>query len=455
MTLQPGVILHQRYRIVKSLGQGGFGAMYRAWDMTLDRQCAIKENLDTSPEARRQFLREAKILANLSHPNLPRVTDYFFIQLQGQYLVMDYVEGQDLQEMIDDQGGGLPEDRVLPWIEQVCEALEYLHSQNLPIIHRDIKPANIKITPQGQAMLVDFGIAKLYDPNLKTTVGAQAVTAGFSPVEQYGKGVTDARSDLYALGATLYALLTGEEPPESVGRVVHDPLTPPRKLNPAISHRTEASLLRVLQIDPDQRFQRAADFKAALSTPRQVVPPAPSALPAPRDSNLWRWIGVSSLIALASLALFSAVVLRGVTWRDSLAQTSQPALAAAQTSSPGPRLSATVLASTGAAVPATLTKTNTPQASSTPLTYLVQEGDTCLQIALTYGVSLESIVRLNELPPDCGLLLPGQMLLIPALFEPEQRATTVDASPTAPLPVATRVAGSDGMAQVYVPAGSF
>ncbi|MBN1149006.1 MAG: serine/threonine protein kinase, partial [Anaerolineales bacterium] len=202
MPLAQGQTLHNRYRIVGLLGQGGFGAVYRAWDITFEIPCAIKENTETSEAAQRQFLREAKLLHVLRHPNLPLVKDYFFLPSQGQYLVMDYVEGQDLGEML--LNGPLEEARVLPWIMQVCDALSYLHSQNPPVIHRDIKPGNIKITPQGKAVLVDFGISKVYDPAMATTVGARAVTPGYSPPEQYGKGTTDARSDLYALGATLY-----------------------------------------------------------------------------------------------------------------------------------------------------------------------------------------------------------------------------------------------------------
>ena len=165
MTLETGSVLNNRYRIVKQLGQGGFGAVYRAWDISLERPCAIKENLGTTDEAQRQFKREATILANVVHPNLPRVTDHFIIQGQGQYLVMDYVEGEDLQSMLERTGAPLPTHQVLSWIGQVCDALSYLHSQNPPIIHRDIKPANIRITPGGQAMLVDFGIAKIFDPH--------------------------------------------------------------------------------------------------------------------------------------------------------------------------------------------------------------------------------------------------------------------------------------------------
>ena len=265
MSLTQGQILNNRYRIVKLLGQGGFGAVYKAWDLNFEVVCAIKENFETSPEAQRQFLREARLLHVLRHPNLPLVKDHFVIAGQGQYLVMDYVEGQDLEELRCAAGGRLPEAQVLPWIAQVCDALDYMHRQNPPVIHRDLKPANIKITPEGRAMLVDFGIAKTYDPLLKTTLGARAVTPGYSPIEQYGTGVTDARTDLYSLGATLYTLLTGQEPPEAPQRVLRDPLLPPLQINPAISPALEAALLHALQVDPEQRCQSAAEFKAALS----------------------------------------------------------------------------------------------------------------------------------------------------------------------------------------------
>ncbi|MEW5868227.1 MAG: bifunctional serine/threonine-protein kinase/formylglycine-generating enzyme family protein [Chloroflexota bacterium] len=265
MPLTPGQILDNRYRVVKLLGQGGFGAVYRVWDTRMERPMALKENLDISPEAQRQFKREAQILFDLSHPNLPRVIDNFVIQGQGQYLVMDYVEGEDLQEMLQRVGGPLPEEQVLEWIGQVCDALIYLHSQNPPIIHRDIKPANIKITPQGKAMLVDFGIAKVYDPRLSTTAGAKAVTPGYSPHEQYGTGTTDARTDVYALGATLYHLLTGVQPVESIQRMVRDPLTPLQQLKPDIAVQIAEAVQKALAMDPEQRFQSVTAFKQALS----------------------------------------------------------------------------------------------------------------------------------------------------------------------------------------------
>ena len=269
MALSTGKILNNRYRIVKLLGQGGFGAVYRAWDLHLEKPCAIKENLETKPEAQRQFEREAMILAGLHHPNLPRVTDHF-IENQRQHLVMDFVDGEDLEQLQLGLAAPLPEAQVIPWIEQICDALDYLHSQNPPIIHRDIKPANIKITPEGKAMLVDFSIAKVYDPHLKTTVGAQAVTPSFSPFEQYRRGTIDARTDIYALGATLYNLLTGKEPPESIQRINQDSLVPPSKYNLTISSHIESTIMRAMAIHPTERYQSIVEFKNNLVSASQI-----------------------------------------------------------------------------------------------------------------------------------------------------------------------------------------
>jgi branched-chain amino acid transport system substrate-binding protein len=271
MTLATGTVLIDRYRIVRLLGQGGFGAVYRVWDLHLNGPFALKENLDASPEATRQFAREAQILANLGHPNLPRVTDHFSLPDQGQYLVMEYVEGEDLEEKrcksTCQPAGSLPEEQVLTWISQILDALEYLHRQDPPIIHRDIKPANIRITPQGRATLVDFGIAKIFNPILKTTVGARAITPGFSPLEQYGQGATDARSDIYALGATLYVLLTGQTPPESIARAWKDPLQPPEQLNPGLSPSVCLAIDKALKTDPVDRWQNIAELRNALRKP--------------------------------------------------------------------------------------------------------------------------------------------------------------------------------------------
>jgi len=280
MSLETGQLLNSRYRIVRILGQGGFGAVYRAWDVNLKGPCAIKENLETSQAAQNQFAREASILYNLRHPNLPKVTDHFSIPAQGQYLVMESIEGNDLLEKIELAGTPLSEAQVLPWIIQVCDALLYLHSRTPPIIHRDIKPANIRITPEGLVYLVDFGIAKLYDPERKTTLGARAVTPGFSPFEQYGQKSTDARTDVYALGATLYAALTGRTPIESIERIGGGEMPSPRSLNPEISVNLENSILRAMEIMPEGRFQSVQEFRNALTSETlaqvSVVSPQPS-----------------------------------------------------------------------------------------------------------------------------------------------------------------------------------
>ncbi|MBN1146992.1 MAG: protein kinase [Anaerolineales bacterium] len=277
----PIALLQSRYRIERELARGGFGAVYRAWDLNLNKLCAVKENLETSPEAQRQFAREATVLANLSHPNLPRVTDHFNIEGQGQYLVMDFVEGEDLDSLawrLAERQETLPIEQALHWVSQVADALNYLHTRQPPVVHRDVKPANIRINPEGRAVLVDFGLVKFYNPNLKTTMGARAVTPGYAPPEQYGRGSTDSRSDIYALGATLYRLLSGQEPIESVQRIVGKQLAPLAQVNPNVPASISRAVERAMRLDPAQRFQTAEEFKRALSAP--MAPPAKAAVPA-------------------------------------------------------------------------------------------------------------------------------------------------------------------------------
>jgi len=271
MALQTGQVLNNRYRIVKLLGKGGFGAVYRAWDINFELPCALKENTEVSSSAQRQFIREARILHTLRHPNLPLVKDYFLIPDKGQYLVMDFIEGEDLQKVLDDQNELLLEKDVVQWLSSVSQALAYMHAQTPPVIHRDIKPANIKITPKGEAILVDFGISKLFDPNTPTTLGAQAVTPGFSPFEQYGHATTDARTDIYALGATAYALLTAHTPPESISRLTGVELKEPRKFNPAISIQVEAAIIKAMQLSPDDRYASVVEFHQAISTEDKLI----------------------------------------------------------------------------------------------------------------------------------------------------------------------------------------
>ena len=273
MPLAQGQVIENRYRTVRLIGQGGFGAVYRAWDLRLKSPCALKENFDGSAEAQRQFEREASVLANLRHPNLPRVSDYFSVPGQVQYLVMDFIEGEDLESKLIAHGRSLPEADVLAWISQICDALNYLHNQKPPIIHRDVKPANIKITPDNQAMLMDFGAFKAYASHTKTTMGARAVSPGYAPFEQYGAGVTDAKTDVYAVGATLFSMLTGNEPPESIIRLAGNPLPDPRMLNPLLSDHVAASILQAMAIMPEKRFNSIAELQAALLKTQNITAP--------------------------------------------------------------------------------------------------------------------------------------------------------------------------------------
>ena len=180
MSLTPKTLLNKRYRIESILGQGGMSSVYRAYDENIGVPVAVKENLVLTDDYAKQFQREASILATLRHPNLPRVSDYFQIHGQGQYLVMDFIEGEDLRERIE-RLQQLPEKEVILIGAAICDALMYLHRRKPPVIHRDIKPGNIKITPEGHVILVDFGLVKLLEGNQQTTTGARAMTPGYSP----------------------------------------------------------------------------------------------------------------------------------------------------------------------------------------------------------------------------------------------------------------------------------
>src|SRR5215208_3215122 len=275
MTLERGALLHKRYRIVEILGQGGMGSVYRAVDENLGVDVAVKENLFTTDEYARQFRLEAVILANLRHPNLPRVTDHFVIGDQGQYLVMDYIEGEDLRQRME-RTGNITEDEAILIGAAMCEALAYLHTRKPPILHRDLKPGNVKITPDGHIFLVDFGLAKVLHGSQATTTGARAMTPGYSPPEQYGTARTDPRTDIYSLGATLYAALSGIIPEDGLARAMDNTqLTPLRKRNSKVSRRLAASIEKAMGIDPADRFQNADDFKRSLlgsKTKTQLLP---------------------------------------------------------------------------------------------------------------------------------------------------------------------------------------
>ncbi|MBN1657574.1 MAG: protein kinase, partial [Anaerolineae bacterium] len=279
MALEIGQVIRERYRIEALLGRGGMGAVYCATDEAFAAHVALKENQVITPESQRQFQREAGLLYRMRHPNLPRVIDYFGIPGQGQYLVMDYVEGEDLKQILA-RRGPVPEAEALSWLHQVLDALDYLHSRK--IIHRDVKPANVKITGEGQVFLVDFGLAKVHNPAEETTIGARGVTPGYAPPEQYGAGRTDERTDVYSAGATLYALLSGMPPPDALDLVVgRSRLVPLRELRPDISLHVERAVQRAMQTRPDDRFPSVAAFRQALeSQPAHASAPAPPVSPA-------------------------------------------------------------------------------------------------------------------------------------------------------------------------------
>ncbi|MDQ6694392.1 MAG: protein kinase [Chloroflexota bacterium] len=307
-----GYMLRGRYRVLKIIGGGGMGAVYKAEDvkynstavavkeMRTDLEAQSPQPANSSPnieeerqrerEERRQLLeafrREAQILSDLDHRNLPRVTD-FFTEGGRPYLVMELIPGESLEKKLDRlHGQPMDEAEALKYGIQVCEVLKFLHTQDPPIIFRDVKPANIMIVPNGQIKLIDFGIARTYKEGKRRDTMSMG-TAAYAPFEQFGKGQTDARSDIYSLAATLYHLLTGRPP---------TPATTPTSLrdyNPQVSRPTEALIIKSMARDMNSRPHSADDMVAALreclgvpyddpydaKAPDMEIPALPSARP--------------------------------------------------------------------------------------------------------------------------------------------------------------------------------
>ncbi len=396
--LTTGTILQNRYRIVSLLGQGGMGAVYRAWDMRLNVPVALKEmvpqpGLDsqTLAQLRQQFQQEANILARLNHPHLVRVTD-FFEEENNAYLVMDFVEGESLADRIARQGA-LPETEVLSWAGQLLDALGYCHARG--VIHRDIKPQNVVIRPDGRAVLVDFGLVKLWDPSdpRTRTVMRGMGTPEYAPPEQYevDTGHTDSRSDVYGLGATLYHALVGQAPPTATLRMAApERFVPLRKLNPDVSPATEAAVLRALEIPRSQRWQSAEEMAAGLGIgpppesgrpPERVTPvtPAPdktkvlpgaqAVVAARRRTPTWVWVVGGALLLLCLLCggatwAFRALARRGEAVMTATAQAAQATGTAqsVQTTSTAQALQAALQATTAAKATRTAEAQATAQA---------------------------------------------------------------------------------------------
>lgn len=264
--MQPGVILQGRYVIEGTLGIGGMSVVYRGRDLRFKdvvRPCAIKEMYQSAPDSNtrllnlKNFEREAGLLATLQHPAIPKVFDFF--EENGRvYLILELIQGKDLETVLEEAKGPLPEERVARWAVQLCEVLSYLHNQQPePIVFRDMKPSNVMVTSDDRIVLIDFGIAR----SLVRTRGTVIGTEGYSPPEQY-KGIAEPQSDLYALGATLHHLLTASDPRTETPFTFHE--RPLRQLNPQISPEFAAVVEKALSYDMKTRWASADEMRLAL-----------------------------------------------------------------------------------------------------------------------------------------------------------------------------------------------
>lgn len=270
--LDPSTLL-RHYRIIRVIGRGGFGAVYEARvEKQPDVRVALKESFQL--DSFDSFQSEFAVLRSLRHDNLPRYYEVFQFQ-ENSYLVMELVAGQSLADILTKQTTPLLESQVLGYALQLCDVLSYLHAQQPPLIHRDIKPANIRLTPEGLVKLVDFGLLKQGTETTRSS--RRGLTPIYAPPEQWDMTGqhTDARSDIYSLGATLYHLLTGEKPPPATTRLSSsvDPLVPPRQMNPRISPTVARSITTAIYLQREQRYESAAAFKHALmGTTRPLQP---------------------------------------------------------------------------------------------------------------------------------------------------------------------------------------
>jgi eukaryotic-like serine/threonine-protein kinase len=273
-TLAIGTVLHGRYKVESVLGLGGMGAVYKVRDLHFTqatKYCALKEMIGkfTDPMDQRtrlsNFEREANILASLNHPAIPDVSDYF-AEHGRAYLVIEYIDGRDLEKLLKNTQGMFEEQSVGSWALQLCDVLHYLHSQRPPIVFRDLKPSNVMLTASNRIFLIDFGIAKVLQQG---KIGTMVGTEGYSPPEQY-RGISDARSDIYSLGAMMHHLLTRSDPREQTPFTF--PQRMPSALNPKVSSAMEAVVMRCVEYEPDQRYQDVLELRVALEEALNVFP---------------------------------------------------------------------------------------------------------------------------------------------------------------------------------------
>lgn len=266
-TLPTGIVLQERYEILGVQGVGGMGAVYRARDLrfsSVTKIVAVKEMNNTAPDPRvrrislQNFEREANILASLSHPAIPKIFDYFS-EANRSYLILEFVEGQTLESLIEERKQPFNPEEVVEWGLQVCDVLAYLHGHEPPVIFRDLKPGNLMVRTDGRLMVIDFGIAKLFEHGQR---GTMIGTEGYSPPEQY-RGVADPRGDLYALAATMHHLLSGRDPRLEPPFTFHE--RPIQIFNPNIPEALEAAISKCLAYDLQERYASATEMGMALN----------------------------------------------------------------------------------------------------------------------------------------------------------------------------------------------
>lgn len=261
--LAPGTVLQSRYRVERVLGKGGMGHVYVVRDERFANAKSLRSMKEMIPRFSdlhtnmANFEREANVLDGLRHPSIPRVYDSF-VEFNRAYLVLEYIDGLDLEQVVERQAGLMPPDTVAGWMIQLCDIVGYLHSQNPPVIFRDLKPSNVILTPEGRIVLIDFGIAKVFQTDdYQTNVGTQ----GYAAPEQYERKA-EIRSDIYALGAMMHHLLTKSDPRFQAPFSFHE--RPPRAFNPAITPALEAVVVRCLQHDKEKRYQNVLELRQAI-----------------------------------------------------------------------------------------------------------------------------------------------------------------------------------------------